>query len=476
MDRKLDLQIKSAVSKKKRNFYALIVFVLLSLATIVLSFKFFNGKTISIEEDKAGSTLSIDLAVTEQLPKSESPPNRDNKTFYLTKIKPVLISIAGRKENKNIYSNKARDLLVQLDQLDINSWKDKNRTNSLVERAEEFIKKINGLKTEYIRSLDIAFLKRDIQAFESNLKSLRAISDEEAVNNDWEQILVNLQKIKNASIEVTTARAANNLKKELKALTNLQGLTRLYPAEEDRLLFLGESYKELRYNSHIKESKKYLRLKQYSSAKEELASAMAIFAKRKVGVALQDQIEFEYKSDSFDKAVQEANQSIKNQNWLDAEAKLKKANLLFPTDDKIREKLNLARAINRLIDELQFLLNQPMRLTDTKVREYAIKLIKNNTAIFSKSSEAKKLRNDVLSFLEELKIPREVNLISDGRARIEIKRVGYVGPTSNKTIVLYPGSYEFVAKCRSHKDNLKKVQIPIDDKKIVVRIGCGEQI
>ena len=166
------------------------------------------------------------------------PPNRDNKTFYLTKIKPVLISIAGRKEDKNIYSNKARELLVQLDQLDKNSWKDKNRTNFLVERAEEFIKKINGLKTEYIRNLDNAFIKRDIQAFESNLKSLRAISDEEAVNNDWDQTLVDLQKIKKASIEVTAARAANNLKKELESLKNLQTLTRLDPAEEDRLLSL----------------------------------------------------------------------------------------------------------------------------------------------------------------------------------------------------------------------------------------------
>ena len=125
---------------------------------------------------------------------------------------------------------------------------------------------------------------------------------------------------------------------------------------------------------------------------------MAIFAKRKDGVALQEQIEFEYKSHSFDKAVQEANQSIKNQNWLDAEEKLKKANLLFPTDDKIREKLNLARTVNRLIGELQFLLNQPMRLTDTNVREYTLKLIENNTSIFSKSIEAKKLKNDLLKF------------------------------------------------------------------------------
>ena len=249
------------------------------------------------------------------------------------------------------------------------------------------------------------------------MKSLRAISDDEIVNNNWDQTLVDLQKIKKASIEVTAARVANNLKKELESLKNLQTLTRLDPAEEDRLLSLEESYRELRYNKHIKESKKYLRLKQYSSAKKELESAMAIFAKRKDGIALQDQIEFEYKSHSFDKAVQEANQSIKNQNWLDAEEKLKKANLLFPTDDKIREKLNLARTINRLIDELQFLLNQPMRLTDTNVREYALKLIENNTSVFGKSSEAKKLRNVLLGFLEELKVPREIKLISDGRGK-----------------------------------------------------------
>ena len=128
------------------------------------------------------------------------PSNRDNETFYRTKIKPLLISIAGKKEDKNIYSGKARDLLVQLDQLDKKSWKDKNRSNFLIERAEEFIKKINGLKTEYIRNLDNAFIKRDIQAFESNLKSLRAISDDEVANSNWDQTLVDSQKIKKASV------------------------------------------------------------------------------------------------------------------------------------------------------------------------------------------------------------------------------------------------------------------------------------
>ncbi len=476
MNRKLDLQIKSAASKKKRNFYVLLVFMLLSLSTVGLSFKFFKSKTTSIEEDKAGFALPIDLAETEQSPKLELPPNRDSETFYRTKIKPLLISIAGKKENKNIYSNKARELLAQLDKLDRTSWKDKNRTNFLMERTEEFIKKINELKTEYARNLDIAFQDRDIQAFESNLKSLRAISGGEIVNNDWVQTLENLQKIKKASIGVTAARADNDLRKELEGLKNLQSLTRLDPAEKDRLLSLEESYRELRYNKHIKESKKFLGLRQYSSAKKELASAMDIFAKRKDGVELQYQIDFEYKSHSFDKAVQEANQSIKNQDWLDAEEKLKNANLLFPTDDKIKEKLNLARAVNRLIDELQFLLNQPMRLTDTNVGKYALKLTETNTSVFDKSSKAKKLRNDLLKLLDELKTPREINLISDGKAKIEIRKVGYIEPTSNKTILLYPGSYEFVAKCRSHKDNLKKVQIPIDMKNIVVRIGCGEQI
>ena len=109
-------------------------------------------------------TLSVDLAETKLLPKRELPSNRDNETFYRTKIKPLLISIAGKKEDKNIYSGKARDLLVQLDQLDKNSWKDKNRSISSLSELKNS-KKINGLKTEYIRNLDNAFIKRDIQAF-----------------------------------------------------------------------------------------------------------------------------------------------------------------------------------------------------------------------------------------------------------------------------------------------------------------------
>ena len=87
------------------------------------------------------------------------------------------------------------------------------------------------------------------------------------------------------------------------------------------------------------------------------------------------------------------------------------------------------------------------------------------------------MKNDLLKLLEDIKVRREVGLISDGKAKIEIKGTGHVMPTTNKTIFLLPGSYKFVAKCKGHRDNQKKVNILLDNKKkIIVRIGCGEQI
>lgn len=476
MNSKLDLKIKSAVSEKKRNTYLFTVLLFAISGGLVFFFTFVNNQTNNIEEDKMNLHLPFDLVENKKLAKIELAPNQDIKEFYNPEAKSILVSIAGKKENKTFYSSRAQELLKLLDELDRTSWRDKRRAGSIVERVEKFIKKINGLKTEYIQNLTAAFSNRDIGAFESNLKSLKGISYDEVIYNEWTEVLGKLEKIKKASLRATTARAENDLKNELEALNNLKVLAALYPEEEDRLRSLEASYKELRYNEYIKESKNYLTLKQYFSAKKQVSSALAIFAKRREAIALKEQIEFEMKNENFNSAVQAANKFIEDDNWFDAEQKLKSANLLFPADDNIREKLNLSRTINRLIDELKFLINQPMRLNDTNVREYALNLISDNTMVFGKSNEANKLKSDLLKLLEELKVPREIDLISDGRARIEIKKVGYIEPTSNKTILLYPGSYEFVAKCRSHKDNFKKVKIPIEEKKIVVRIGCGEQI
>ena len=474
MNSKLDLKIKSAVSVRKRNRYLLTGLVSAIFCGLVFFFTFVNNETNNREEDELN--LPLDSVKNKKSAKIELAPNQAIEDFYNSEAKSILVSIAGKKEHKTFYSIRAQELLKLLDELDRTFWRDKRRAGSIVERVEKFIKQINALKTAYIQNLSVAFSNRDIGAFESNLKSLKGISYDEAIYNEWTEVLGKLKKIKKASLRATTARAANDLKNELEALNNLKVLAALYPEEEDRLRSLEASYKELRYNEHIKESKNYLTLKQYFSAKKQVSSALAIFAKRREAIALKEQIEFEMKNENFNKAVQAADKFIEDDNWFDAEEKLTSANLSFPTDDNIRKKLNLSRTINRLIDELKFLINQPMRLNDTNVREYALNLISDNTMVFGKSNEAKKLKSDLLKLLEELKVPCEINLISDGRARIEIKKVGYIEPTNNKTILLYPGSYEFVAKCRSHKDNFKKVKIPIDEKKIVVRIGCGEQI
>ena len=476
MNSKLDLKIKSAVSEKKRHTYLLTALTLAIFSGLVFLLTFINNETNSREEDELNIHLPLDSLKNKKSAKIELAPAQVIEDFSYSEAKSILEVISGKKENKTFYSSRAQELLELLDGLDRTSWSDKRRAESIVERVEKFIKQINVLETEYIQNLTAAFSNRDVGAFESNLKSLKGISYDEAIYNKWTEALGKLEKIKKVSLRAVSARVVNDLKNELDALNNLKVLTTLEPEEEDRLRSLEASYRELRYNEYIKESKNYLTLKQYFSAKKATLSALAIFAERKEAIALQEQIEFEMKYENFTKAVQAANKFIEDDNWLDAEEKLKSANLSFPTDDNIREKLNLSRTINRLIDELKFLIKQPMRLNDTNVREYALNLIGNNTTVFGKSNEAKKLKNDLLKLLEELKVPREINLISDGRARIEIKKVGYIEPTSNKMILLYPGSYEFVAKCKSHKDNFKKVKIPIDETKIVVRIGCGEQI
>ena len=210
------------------------------------------------------------------------------------------------------------------------------------------------------------------------------------LSKKWQSTLTNLKKIDNYVLEINTARSNNDIETEFEALNALGKLASLTVDEEGRLKVLTKKYDIKRYNSHIKEAKQYLATKQYQRAKKELAFAQSLYPSKNEIVVLQEEIELSSKKAQFDYYVYRAKQFIAEDNWTKAEKNLENALLLFPTDDEVAEKLKFARKISYLKIQLEKFSENPLRLSDHRVRKFAINLIKENAFVFSMSQNLSK--------------------------------------------------------------------------------------
>ena len=473
MNIKIDRKIDVAGRKKRKKTFLLIF--LASFIALVLSFFVISLPDIPASSKQTSKTNET----TTYSPRlqAESPNKYENLealSYFETKKK--LQVIAGVEENRNIYSNRARELLERLESLGEGFWEDQKRGEFLIDQSRVFIEQIERKKNGYVESLKAAYIMRDVAAFQSNLESLKKISDYQAVEQKWQSTLTNLKKIDNYVLEINTARSNNDIETEFEALNALGKLASLTVDEEGRLKVLTKKYDIKRYNSHIKEAKQYLATKQYQRAKKELAFAQSLYPSKNEIVVLQEEIELSSKKAQFDYYVYRAKQFIAEDNWTKAEKNLENALLLFPTDDEVAEKLKFARKISYLKIQLEKFSENPLRLSDHGVRKFAINLIKENAFVFSMSQNLSKKKNEIEKLIEDLTIAHQITLLSDGKTEIEIKGVGYVLPTTSKIISLNPGTYRVIGKCKGHKDRLLDIDIPSVEKETIIRVYCGEQI
>ena len=103
MNSKLDLKIKSAVSKKKRNTYLLTGLALVIFASLIFFFKFVNNEKNSSQEDRSNTHLPLDSLKNKKLARIELTPNQLKDDFSNSEIKSILVLIAGKEKNRTFY-------------------------------------------------------------------------------------------------------------------------------------------------------------------------------------------------------------------------------------------------------------------------------------------------------------------------------------------------------------------------------------
>ena len=121
--------------------------------------------------------------------------------------------------------------------------------------------------------------------------------------------------------------------------------------------------------------------------------------------------------------------------------------------------------------DLDILIATPARLADLTVAAYADTVLEAAKEFKDEQLIALKV-TDLQIQLATYQKPIDVVFISDNKARIEIRGVGYIEPTKSKIVSLRPGKYLVNAVCAGYKNNLMEVVIMQTPNPIEVTCGA----
>jgi hypothetical protein len=125
----------------------------------------------------------------------------------------------------------------------------------------------------------------------------------------------------------------------------------------------------------------------------------------------------------------------------------------------------------QLSADLDILIATPARLADLTVAAYADTVLEAAKEFKDEQLIALKV-TDLQIQLATYQKPIDVVFISDNKARIEIRGVGYIEPTKSKIVSLRPGKYLVNAVCAGYKNNLMEVVIMQTSNPIEVTCGA----
>ena len=129
--------------------------------------------------------------------------------------------------------------------------------------------------------------------------------------------------------------------------------------------------------------------------------------------------------------------------------------------------------ILKLLADLKELNDAPERLSADNVYLYSNSVITRAEEFIGYQTVAlqiKNLQDNLTLFSREI----EVTFLSDNKAKIEIRGVGYISPTNMKVVALKPGRYEINTICSGHKNNF--FEIKVDEKMESIEAVCGERL
>ena len=272
------------------------------------------------------------------------------------------------------------------------------------------------------------------------------------------------------------ARAENDLQKEYDYLRQVLKIAPDREGVNARLAVLAERIRTEKFNKHISSGFAGIEKRQIKQARYHYQEAKKLDPKRaELPVLLQQVLALE-KSLRLQRAIQQAEQAVRRDDWQQAKIHFSSAAKDAPENKTVAEGLRRADTVLGLLSRFSHYFQDPYRLAHGGVRKEAEQTLgQAETASgysFAILRQAKQLRE----LIDKVNRPVPVTVISDNKTFVSVRRVGRVGTVSEKTIQLKPGRYTFEGARTGFTSKLVEAFIPYDQSDFRVRVICDEPI
>jgi tetratricopeptide (TPR) repeat protein len=146
-------------------------------------------------------------------------------------------------------------------------------------------------------------------------------------------------------------------------------------------------------------------------------------------------------------------------------------NLLF-AQNGVREADTLAE----LNERLQFYASDPLRLTDRNVRQRALDVLAQASAITDPGPRLAERREQLSEAIESLTRPVTIRFRSDNKTSVRILRAADLGRFDAREVPLRPGRYTIVGTRDGYRDVREEITVLANDGERVVDVRCRERI
>ena len=477
-------EIRRAKQAKQQR---LLIGVIIVLSLIVVTgLVLFSLNNVRFNSNPSAEEPTPDTQATPQ--KIEEPKNEEDIA-------------ALRQAYLDAFSHYENTLKPQLEKIDIDSW-DKTLAETLKSQeqtavdtfgAGQYVKAKQAIDTltqtaeKTLTDSEAAFEQamQEAQAAYDNYDyqpARLAIDDALIHKADSTEALALEQKIEKIPqiVELNEAiRVARNENNPSKELSLIEDLLKIEPDREEmkqRANILRTQLAESRYNQAISQAYKAIEQRQAENARQALKQAQQIYPNRpenkEVSAALatlESQLRFEQHVAAADKAQNADNWEVTKQ---ELSAALKER----PANKDLIDRLNQAKRIVEIDQNIQGLLQNPYRLNNPAVKATADINVIQAESFSAQSPSLAKAAQQLKSTINAVNTPVNVNVVSDGKTFVSVRGVGKVGETTGKTIQLKPGTYSFEGKREGYRSKLIEVTIPLNRSDVQVTVIADERI
>jgi tetratricopeptide (TPR) repeat protein len=337
----------------------------------------------------------------------------------------------------------------------------------------------NDIETNFLSSFQgaqIAFTNNDSDRAKKAIERALRLKPE---NTEAAYLYGRIAILPDVLILYQKAEAAGVQNQLLQQYNFLEQILKLDPARQavaTQMQSLGERIKEIRYANLLRETTKLIEADKLVMARSKANSASTIYPNRNDAGKLIQQINAIEKKRRIVNALANAKAFESKDDWPKALAQYNQAlgeQSANQAAQNGRERANkIISANNRAVD----ILNKQTRMQDARIYQRIVDFVDNVKPLTAESA----ILADTIGILEQTlelwQKDRKVTVLSDGKSIIKVRRVGNVGKTRSKDILLKPGNYEFECSRKGFRSNIVKHFVPPNAEETSIMIVCNVPI